>query len=55
MIGMQWQLVYFATPLLLFILPITRVFKSWLSASFLPYLLGFFLQYAAIGIISQFG
>lgn len=55
MIAMQLQLVYFATSILLFILPITRVFKSWLSASSLPYLLRFFLQYAAIGIIYQFG
>lgn len=29
MITMQLQLVYLATPTLLFTLPITRVFKSW--------------------------
>lgn len=54
MFGMQLQLVYLATLTLLFTLPITRVFKSRLCGSFLPYLLRFFLQYAAIGIISQF-
>lgn len=55
MMAMQLHLVYLATLSLFFTYPINSLLKNQLSASFLPYLPKSLLQYAAIGIISQFG